>query len=183
MYSLHFFSRFLFIYNVLNQLKVKAYLKNFRFFENYSAISGSSGKWVGRVAKKGHSVMIGGKKINHLLEYKAMSNSLLYHTFGIRSVQHISTDFLTARRSFDVHCTPAGCSVRSVDLGMWFNMVISGGHLKLCLSAESISNWWYTFPACAAKTAVRYDRRILILPIRRNITPVHLSGLLLTCAG
>ena len=62
--------------------------------------------------------MIGGKKINHLLEYKAMSNSLLYHTFGIRSVQYLSTDFLTAKRYFDVHCTPAECSVRPVDLGI-----------------------------------------------------------------
>ena len=62
--------------------------------------------------------MIGGEKINHLLEYKAMSNSLLYHTFGIRSVQYLSTDFLTEKRSFDVHCTPAEYSVRSVNLAM-----------------------------------------------------------------
>jgi hypothetical protein len=37
--------------------------------------------------------MIGGKILNHLLEYKAMSTSILYHTFGIRSVQYIRTDF------------------------------------------------------------------------------------------
>ena len=47
-----------------------------------------------------------------------MSNSLLYHTFGIRSVQYLSTVFLTAKRSFDVHCIPAEYSVRSVNLGM-----------------------------------------------------------------
>ncbi|MHB9070663.1 MAG: hypothetical protein ACYC54_09895 [Sedimentisphaerales bacterium] len=47
-----------------------------------------------------------------------MSTSLLYHTFGIRSVQHISTDFLTEERSLDVRCTPAEYSVRSVNLAM-----------------------------------------------------------------
>jgi hypothetical protein len=62
--------------------------------------------------------MIGGKNKTPYLEYEAMSTSPLYHTFGIRSEQHIRTDFLTARRSCDVPCTPARCSVRSVVLGM-----------------------------------------------------------------
>ena len=40
-----------------------------------------------------------------------MSNSILYHTFGIREVQHFSTDFLTARPFFTAQFMPTISSV------------------------------------------------------------------------
>ena len=59
-----------------------------------------------------------GKKLKPLLEYKAMSTSMLYHTFGIRSIQHRCTDFLTARRSSTVPFTPTRWSAHVAEAGM-----------------------------------------------------------------
>jgi hypothetical protein len=47
-----------------------------------------------------------------------MSTSILYHTFGIRSVQYIRSDFLTARPSFTGQSTPTKFSVRCVEAVM-----------------------------------------------------------------
>jgi len=45
-----------------------------------------------------------------------MSNSLLYHTFGIRSVQYLSTNFLAAKPSFTAQSTQTKLSVRYANL-------------------------------------------------------------------
>jgi len=49
-----------------------------------------------------------------------MSNSILYHTFGIRSVQHFSTDFLTAGPFSAVLSMTTISSVPTVNLAMSF---------------------------------------------------------------
>jgi hypothetical protein len=54
---------------------------------------GSSGKWIGDAVQKRHDFIGCGKKIKPTTGDKAMSNSMLYHTFGITSVQHINTLF------------------------------------------------------------------------------------------
>lgn len=47
-----------------------------------------------------------------------MSTSILYHTFGIRSVQYIRSDFLAARQSFTARFTPTKLSVQCAEAVM-----------------------------------------------------------------
>jgi hypothetical protein len=47
-----------------------------------------------------------------------MSTSILYHTFGIRSVQHIRSDFLMAKQYFTARLPPAKFSVRCAEAVM-----------------------------------------------------------------
>jgi hypothetical protein len=49
---------------------------------------------------------------------KAMSTSILYHTFGIRSVQHLRSDFLAAKRSFTAQSIPTKLFVHSAAAAM-----------------------------------------------------------------
>jgi hypothetical protein len=60
---------------------------------NLNTFNGSSGKWIGDAVQKRHDFIGCGKKIKPTTGDKAMSNSMLYHTFGITSVQHINTLF------------------------------------------------------------------------------------------
>jgi hypothetical protein len=43
---------------------------------------------------------------------------MLYHTFGVHSVQYVRSDFLTARRSFTVQFTPTKLSARFAEVAM-----------------------------------------------------------------
>jgi hypothetical protein len=53
------------------------------------------GRWV---AKKKTWLYDRGKKLKPpILESKAMSTSVLYHTFGVSGVQHRKTDFLMVK--------------------------------------------------------------------------------------
>ena len=47
-----------------------------------------------------------------------MSTSILYHTFGIRSVQYTRSDFLKARQYFTARLPPAKLPVRCAEAVM-----------------------------------------------------------------
>ncbi len=83
-----------------------------------------------------------------------MSNSILYHTFGIRSVQHFSTDFLTAGPFSAVLSMTTISSVPTVNLAMSFGPARSYALSKHCPSAIRKLNLSLKFPGFNAKTAV-----------------------------
>jgi hypothetical protein len=69
-----------------------------------------------------------------------MSNSILYHTFGIRSVQHFSTDFLTAGPFSAVLSMTTISSVPTVNLAISSGSAKSRGSSKHFLSEVERSN-------------------------------------------
>ena len=66
-----------------------------------------------------------------------MSNSILHHTFGISSVQHFSTDFLTARPFSTARFMTTVSSARTVNLVMLSVLDRLKGLSKHCLSATT----------------------------------------------
>jgi len=62
-----------------------------------------------------------------------MSNSILYHTFGVTSVQHISTDFLVAKPFSMALSTAIISSVRTVNLAVSFGLAKLHALSKHCL--------------------------------------------------
>ena len=69
-----------------------------------------------------------------------MSNSILYHTFGIRGIQHFSTVFLKARPFSMALSTAIFSSVRTVNLAVSLGLARSHALSKRFLSAVERSN-------------------------------------------
>ena len=61
-----------------------------------------------------------------------MSTSMLYHTFGVTGVQHISTDFLTGRQSCTAQYTTIISNVQIANLAMSFGLGKLNAPLKCC---------------------------------------------------
>ena len=83
-----------------------------------------------------------------------MSNSILYHTFGVTSVQHISTVFLTARLLFAAQFMPIISSAKTVNLVTSSDLARLYELLKCYLSAIIKSNFPLISPGFNAKNVV-----------------------------
>lgn len=83
-----------------------------------------------------------------------MSNSILYHTFGISGVQHFSTDFLTERLFSMALSTATISSVPTVNLAVSFGLAKLHALSKHCLSAIGKLSLSLKFPDFNAKNAV-----------------------------
>ena len=112
-----------------------------------------------------------------------MSNSVLYHTFGVLGMQYRKTDFLAARQSFTAAFTRIIWNAHTVNPVTSSSSGKSRGFSRHFLLAVERSNWLFKSPGFGVRIAESSNSLILDLPIRKNITRGHWSDLSLIFAA